>query len=85
MTCKLMLCALFAITPVVGVILADYGSGWKEHRRFALMTLRNFGMGKNSMEDRIHGEIQYIINTLEKSIGMSSLSPHMEGRVNFNQ
>uniref|UniRef100_A0A672FPN2 Cytochrome P450 2F2-like n=2 Tax=Salarias fasciatus TaxID=181472 RepID=A0A672FPN2_SALFA len=53
----------------VGVILADYGSSWKEHRRFALMTLRNFGMGKNSMEDRIHGEIKYVVKTLEGSIG----------------
>uniref|UniRef100_A0A3Q3EHU4 Cytochrome P450, family 2, subfamily X, polypeptide 7 n=1 Tax=Labrus bergylta TaxID=56723 RepID=A0A3Q3EHU4_9LABR len=52
-----------------GVILADYGPGWKEHRRFALMTLRNFGMGKNSMEDRIYGEIKYVIRQLETSIG----------------
>ncbi|XP_070687627.1 cytochrome P450 2F2-like [Pempheris klunzingeri] len=52
-----------------GVILADYGSSWRDHRRFALMTLRDFGLGKNSMEDRIHGELQYIINTLEKSAG----------------
>uniref|UniRef100_A0A671VJL0 Cytochrome P450 2F2-like n=1 Tax=Sparus aurata TaxID=8175 RepID=A0A671VJL0_SPAAU len=59
-----------------GVILADYGTSWKEHRRFALMTLRNFGLGKDSMEERIHGEIQYVIKTLEKSIG-STLSPQV--------
>ncbi|XP_070784302.1 cytochrome P450 2F2-like isoform X1 [Enoplosus armatus] len=59
-----------------GMILADYGAGWKEHRRFALMTLRNFGLGKQSMEQRILGEIQYMMETLEKSIG-SSLSPHI--------
>ncbi|KAK2841897.1 hypothetical protein Q5P01_012097 [Channa striata] len=59
-----------------GVILADYGPTWKEHRRFALMTLRNFGLGKNSMEERIHGEIQHVIKTLEKSIG-KSLSPRV--------
>uniref|UniRef100_A0A4W6G7I0 Uncharacterized protein n=1 Tax=Lates calcarifer TaxID=8187 RepID=A0A4W6G7I0_LATCA len=35
--------------PVVGMVLADYGLSWKEHRRFALMTLRNFGLGKQSM------------------------------------
>ena len=56
-------------TPVAGVILADYGTSWKDHRRFALMTLRNFGMGKNSMEDRIHGETKYITEAMEKSIG----------------
>ncbi|XP_061578227.1 cytochrome P450 2F2-like [Cololabis saira] len=52
-----------------GVILADYGLSWREHRRFALMTLRNFGLGKKSMEDRINDEIHYINKTLEKSIG----------------
>uniref|UniRef100_A0A672YA51 Cytochrome P450, family 2, subfamily X, polypeptide 9 n=1 Tax=Sphaeramia orbicularis TaxID=375764 RepID=A0A672YA51_9TELE len=47
-----------------GVILVDYGPGWKEHRRF------------QSMEQRILGEIQYIIATLEKSIG-STLNPQL--------
>ncbi|XP_054631797.1 cytochrome P450 2F2-like [Dunckerocampus dactyliophorus] len=59
-----------------GVILADYGTSWKEHRRFALMTLRNFGLGKNSMEERILAEIEFIMNTLEKSIG-KTLSPRL--------
>ncbi|XP_074533553.1 cytochrome P450 2J6-like [Halichoeres trimaculatus] len=59
-----------------GVILADYGPSWREHRRFALMTLRNFGMGKNSMEDRIHGEIKYIMGTLEKNDG-KTFSPQL--------
>ncbi|XP_069575532.1 cytochrome P450 2F2-like [Brachyistius frenatus] len=59
-----------------GVIMADYGSNWREHRRFALMTLRNFGLGKNSMEDRIHGEIEYTVKTLENSIG-KTLSPQV--------
>nr|XP_057930990.1 cytochrome P450 2F2-like [Doryrhamphus excisus] len=59
-----------------GVILADYGTSWKEHRRFALMTLRNFGLGKNSMEERILAEIQFIMNTLEQSIG-KTLSPQL--------
>ncbi|XP_014914683.1 cytochrome P450 2J6-like [Poecilia latipinna] len=60
----------------VGVILADYGPSWREHRRFALMTLRNFGLGKKSMEDRIHDEIQHTIKTLEGSIG-KTLSPRV--------
>ncbi|KAM3610065.1 uncharacterized protein V6R79_024740 [Siganus canaliculatus] len=59
-----------------GVILADYGSSWREHRRFALMTLRNFGLGKNSMEERIHGEIKYIVKTLEDGIG-KPISPQV--------
>ncbi|XP_061773417.1 cytochrome P450 2F2-like [Nerophis ophidion] len=59
-----------------GVILADYGLSWKEHRRFALMTLRDFGLGKNSMEERILGEIEFIMKTLETSIG-KTLSPQL--------
>ncbi|XP_013771639.1 cytochrome P450 2F2-like [Pundamilia nyererei] len=57
-----------------GVIMADYGSKWREQRRFALMTLRNFGLGKNSMEERIHDEIKHIISTLEKNVG-KTMSP----------
>ena len=55
--------------------MADYSPRWREHRRFALMTLRNFGMGKNSMEDRIYGEIQYIMDTLENNNGMLPTGP----------
>ncbi|XP_041852019.1 cytochrome P450 2F2-like [Melanotaenia boesemani] len=62
------------VTQRRGVLLADYGSSWRDHRRFALMTLRNFGLGKKSMEDRIHDEVQYIIKILETSIG-NTLSP----------
>ncbi|XP_041940325.1 cytochrome P450 2F2-like [Alosa sapidissima] len=57
-----------------GLILLDYGPVWKEHRRFALMTLRNFGMGKQSMEDKILEELSYVISKLEKSVG-KSVSP----------
>ncbi|XP_076878160.1 cytochrome P450 2K4-like isoform X3 [Brachyhypopomus gauderio] len=55
------------VTKGKGVIFADYGSAWREHRRFALMTLRNFGLGKQSMEKRIMGEIEHLVARLEKS------------------
>ncbi|XP_053362029.1 cytochrome P450 2F2-like [Clarias gariepinus] len=62
------------VTKGKGVIIADYSLHWKEHRRFALMTLRNFGLGKQSMENRILGEIEHLITKLEKHAG-SSISP----------
>lgn len=54
-----------------GVILADYGPVWREHRRFALMTLRNFGLGKQTMEERILGELSYVIAKLDQCVGMN--------------
>ncbi|KAM4553650.1 cytochrome P450 2B4-like isoform 2-T2 [Fundulus diaphanus] len=62
------------VTQRKGVILANYGSVWRDHRRFALMTMRNFGLGKKSMEERIHEEIQCTVDTLVKSLG-GTLSP----------
>uniref|UniRef100_A0A087XGB9 Cytochrome P450 2J6-like n=2 Tax=Poecilia TaxID=8080 RepID=A0A087XGB9_POEFO len=62
------------ITDNKGVAMVDYGSLWRDHRRFALMTLRNFGLGKKSMEERIHEEIQHIIKTLDDNTG-KTLSP----------
>nr|XP_054589335.1 cytochrome P450 2F2 [Nothobranchius furzeri] len=64
------------LTQRKGVILADYGSTWREHRRFDLMTLRNFGLGKNSMEDQIHEELQHTIKILDQSAG-ETLSPRV--------
>ncbi|KAF5897978.1 cytochrome P450 2F2-like [Clarias magur] len=52
-----------------GVVLADYGLQWKEHRRFALMTLRNFGLGKQSMENRILGEVEHLVAKLKRFAG----------------
>jgi len=49
--------------------MADYGDGWRGHRRFALTTLRNFGLGKRSMEQRILEEVKYICAQLEESAG----------------
>ncbi|KAI5105519.1 cytochrome P450, family 2, subfamily X, polypeptide 9, partial [Silurus meridionalis] len=59
------------VTEGKGVIIADYGPQWKEHRRFALMTLRNFGLGKQSMEKRILTELEQLVVRLEKHAGNS--------------
>nr|XP_001502950.2 cytochrome P450 2D14 isoform X2 [Equus caballus] len=39
-----------------GVIFARYGREWQEQRRFSVSTLRNFGMGKKSLEQWVTQE-----------------------------
>ncbi|KAJ8336614.1 hypothetical protein SKAU_G00378340 [Synaphobranchus kaupii] len=66
-----------------GVVLTT-GPIWKEHRRFALITLRNFGLGKRSMEERILGEISYITSHLEKNAGKAIEPQILFHKVAFN-
>ncbi|XP_035699763.1 cytochrome P450 2C9-like [Branchiostoma floridae] len=37
----------------IGIIYAPFGTPWKEHRKFTLMSLREFGFGKRSLEGNI--------------------------------
>jgi len=43
-----------------GIIFTN-GHPWKEMRRFALMTMRDFGLGKKSLESRVQDEVKIII------------------------
>ncbi|XP_067415715.1 cytochrome P450 2D14-like isoform X2 [Emydura macquarii macquarii] len=47
-----------------GLVVAKYGHAWKEQRRFALSTLRNFGMGKKSLEQRITEETGFLCSAI---------------------
>jgi len=55
-----------ADTP--GVIFLN-GQHWQEQRRFALRTLRDFGLGKDGMEDLIAEEVERLISIIDATHG----------------
>ncbi|XP_069069006.1 cytochrome P450 2J4-like [Pleurodeles waltl] len=53
-----------------GVIFSS-GHNWKQQRRFGLMTLRNLGLGKKSLEARIQEEAQSFVEFFAMTKGKS--------------
>ncbi|XP_062871971.1 cytochrome P450 2J2-like isoform X2 [Trichomycterus rosablanca] len=52
-----------------GIVMVTYNHAWKQQRRFALHTLRNFGLGKKSVEERVSEEAQCLIKEMLKQEG----------------
>ncbi|XP_059390290.1 cytochrome P450 2M1-like isoform X1 [Carassius carassius] len=55
-------------------VLSTSGHRWKEMRRFTLMTLKNFGMGRRSIEERVREEAENLVEMFKKCDG-SAFSP----------
>ncbi|CAI2336588.1 unnamed protein product [Caenorhabditis sp. 36 PRJEB53466] len=52
-----------------GIVQID-GDKWREQRRFALHTLRDFGVGRPLMEEMITMEVTTLMNHMEQSCGI---------------
>jgi len=61
----------------LGGIIAASGPQWQHDRRFLLRNLRNLGMGKSSLEDAIHLEVEALVEELRANCGRTlTETPH---------
>ncbi|XP_055455177.1 cytochrome P450 2D9-like, partial [Psammomys obesus] len=53
----------------LGVIFAPYGPEWQEQRRFSVSTLRNFGLGRKSLEQWVTEEAGHLCDAFSDQAG----------------
>ncbi|XP_049984211.1 cytochrome P450 2D3-like isoform X1 [Alexandromys fortis] len=58
-----------------GVAFAPYGPEWREQRRFSVSTMRNFGLGKKSLEQWVTDEAGHLCDAFADQAGQP-LNPH---------
>ena len=49
--------------------MLDFGSSWKDKRRWKMRALRDFGIGKRSIKEKIQEEVGYICEEIAKNSG----------------
>ena len=54
-------------SPTAGILFRGYSHQWKTLRRFTLQTLRDFGVGKTSIEEKISMEIDAATKTFDSA------------------